>query len=935
MKKILLLLLSVLTSLVLYLGITGCNCSVPDNSGDNIIKQIKNDFGAMLEGTNIEDLQFITEALGVDSEARQEVLDILEESGVELDDKALAVLDLALLSDGVKVQPDGTVKVTIPAFLEDITDYDVYHMLEDGKVEELVAEYSEGKIIFETDSFSYFVITTANVFNATQYYRQHTFQNVHEWVTVGEDYSVEDAYEIEQPRTLKVGTYIEGRENVDVPIRINGMLANEYFALGEPLAFGSLLNLYAPIQAQGMQFAGWYEAEEVAEDGNVILKETPFAEAPHLDMKMLARDLTLYAVYAKPYTFSITAQNGMISVDGGDMTDIASIVACYTANVYLYAEANDGYRFSHWAFESNLESAISEEVYFYYVAKNFSENLVAVFEEIPTYAFSAYSTLDATGATDEDDWRYHFNVNGEAYGDDYYSDTIEVGYSVTLEAVAKKNCQFLGWYAFDDTTESFEAGIGELISTDAIYTFVAEEDMAVIAQYKLLTPQRELKIETHVDNPTAENYMTAFIVEGEYRGDNFYYDRLAEGCSVTVRAVPELYCRFEGWYTATIVDKVTHFEYEFGALISDKAEYTFTMGKEDMLVVAKFVTVPTSRVEIQVEEGGTLYIDEANVVAPYVESLEAGGSLNVKVEEAKAGFKFIGWYAIDVTGAETLYSQDKEITISVGESGKDVTYIAKFEEVELFEIKFYVQKGGEITWTDYVMEHPEDARWYYFISKPIGDQMELSARVVDDGYEFVGWEVNGPMVSRALDYTLTVEGATTVRAIFREKIEKFYVKPYSSVENVQFIYDSKYGSKDADIIGVRVPVGYSWEDNTLFLGLFKVFGKNATNDMIIINQESDYYVEEWLGGDIAQGKALDKIGIYKVTLVYSVNTDVRLTFTIQVEGTDETGTYVWVPRTGSKYHLYSDCSSMQNPAFMTKEDAIANGYEACKICYGG
>ena len=68
-------------------------------------------------------------------------MDILEENGVELDDKALAVLDLALLSVDVKVQPDGTVKVTIPAFLEEsITEYDVYHVLDDGSIEELVSE---------------------------------------------------------------------------------------------------------------------------------------------------------------------------------------------------------------------------------------------------------------------------------------------------------------------------------------------------------------------------------------------------------------------------------------------------------------------------------------------------------------------------------------------------------------------------------------------------------------------------------------------------------------------------------------------------------------------------------------------------------------------------------------------------------------------------
>ena len=72
-------------------------------SFDSNLKKLENAFGAVLEGTELENFTFFTEALGVESEARQEVLDILEESGVELDDKALAVLDLALMSGEAKV----------------------------------------------------------------------------------------------------------------------------------------------------------------------------------------------------------------------------------------------------------------------------------------------------------------------------------------------------------------------------------------------------------------------------------------------------------------------------------------------------------------------------------------------------------------------------------------------------------------------------------------------------------------------------------------------------------------------------------------------------------------------------------------------------------------------------------------------------------------
>lgn len=43
--------------------------------------------------------------------------------------------------------------------------------------------------------------------------------------------------------------------------------------------------------------------------------------------------------------------------------------------------------------------------------------------------------------------------------------------------------------------------------------------------------------------------------------------------------------------------------------------------------------------------------------------------------------------------------------------------------------------------------------------------------------------------------------------------------------------------------------------------------------------------------------------------------------------------YVWIPRTGSKYHSRSSCSNMKNPSKVKKSDAIARGYEPCSRCY--
>lgn len=42
---------------------------------------------------------------------------------------------------------------------------------------------------------------------------------------------------------------------------------------------------------------------------------------------------------------------------------------------------------------------------------------------------------------------------------------------------------------------------------------------------------------------------------------------------------------------------------------------------------------------------------------------------------------------------------------------------------------------------------------------------------------------------------------------------------------------------------------------------------------------------------------------------------------------------VWIPQSGSKYHIDPSCSGMENPTEITLSEAQSMGYEACKRCY--
>ena len=151
----------ILSITVILLGIfllASCNgCEIQ-------LKELKSDMGIVLQGGGFErGSKLITEKRDLSDEAVQKALALLPERCAAFEKSDLAAIDISVLKEGAKVQPNGKVKITVPAPLKDVTDYVVYHVKSETEVEELACEYKDGQVIFETDSFSLYFFGDASV----------------------------------------------------------------------------------------------------------------------------------------------------------------------------------------------------------------------------------------------------------------------------------------------------------------------------------------------------------------------------------------------------------------------------------------------------------------------------------------------------------------------------------------------------------------------------------------------------------------------------------------------------------------------------------------------------------------------------------------------------------------------------------------------------
>ena len=155
MKKKLLCLISVIfvaLSLCVFANCNGCN-GCGGKTGE-----LKSSMGVTVTGGNFgKKAKLITEKVEMTEETVKSTIDKLPDEYKLLADEKMVTIDISVKSDGVKVQPDGKVKVSVPAPIEGVEEYLVFHIKSESNVERLDCEFKDGKVVFETDSFSPYV----------------------------------------------------------------------------------------------------------------------------------------------------------------------------------------------------------------------------------------------------------------------------------------------------------------------------------------------------------------------------------------------------------------------------------------------------------------------------------------------------------------------------------------------------------------------------------------------------------------------------------------------------------------------------------------------------------------------------------------------------------------------------------------------------------
>ena len=170
-KKTLLTTILLIVIAVFAFSLTACNKEV------GTLETLKNEYGIVVDGGSFEEgSTLVSNEIVATTEEATAVLTAIADQNYNKDGNVY-IFDIYVTKDGKEVQPDGKVKVSVPVPNVEVDNYLVFHVKDDNSVEKLVPTVADGKISFETSSFSYFVIAEAVIQDAPPIH-VHNF----EWV---------------------------------------------------------------------------------------------------------------------------------------------------------------------------------------------------------------------------------------------------------------------------------------------------------------------------------------------------------------------------------------------------------------------------------------------------------------------------------------------------------------------------------------------------------------------------------------------------------------------------------------------------------------------------------------------------------------------------------------------------------------------------------
>ena len=869
--------------------------------------QLQNELGALLEGGGFEKgSSLVTDLIETAGEKGQEIISLLEGQNYDKDGE-VSIYDIFVAKDGKEVQPNEKVKITLPAPFESESGYITFHIRSNNIVEALKTVYENGNISFETDSFSTFVVTSkdpeataakstlrilfsgdggnldvlvngvngvnrsidsmfyenqieCDIYSDIMLWANIFSPETHDFIGWYRNYESEETFitdslaynflmaeeevtiigvirEKSQPSYCSVSVSMEGSGgSINCDSYHISNLESDYRT---SVARGEIMILSA-FPSSGVEFDGWYVNGE-----RVSTKLSHSLRVEENDVKVVAKFNDLRKTLKISQTGQGSTSVVKVNYDPHQMTsgpDSTASVKYTEGSIIKLTATRDpdvsNCKFIGWYLVTGDDQVLLSEEKEFEITLIEDTSIIAVFKNI--YQFTATSDESSLGK---------ISMNG---GDSYGASARLVieGDSITLKAVPKNGGIFEGWYLVKGQSEEF-------ISKDEEYTFGnIREGMKVIARFR--------KSAVYSLTVTTNDANLGCIKHSESGAVSKYTADLTEGETLTLKAVANEGCTFDGWY---LVKSNGSLE-----LISKNAEYTFVMGSSDMEVKAIFTeSSATLRVTQRGNGGGTtISFNGGNYPCTNTDGHVSSSPLKVGTQitltanvRSSDSYEFVGWYSTSGT-TETLITADESYTFTLnGDESILAVFRDKVVTPTTYTFSAFVSGEGDIWYSGSVCEDKA-----YTAELAAGSSVTLKA-VASNGYKFDGWYVDevvamGALISTSEEYTFTMESAD------KRVMAKFVEDTTQTTD--KYIFSATVGSEGGMIHynGVAQPNGY-----------FAELPAGSTVTLTAV-PDNGYRFEGWYVDDVVAIGAL-------------ISTDATYTFTVGSENMRVVARFAGIP----------------------------------------
>ena len=471
-KKSLLVTILLLLIAVFAFPLTACNNEV------GTLETLKNEYGIVVDGGSFEEgSTLVSNEIVATTEEAAEVLAAIAEQNYNKDG-SVYIFDIYVTKDGKEVQPNGKVKVSIPVPNVQVDNYLVFHVKDDNSVEKLVPTVADGKISFETSSFSYFVIAEAVIQDAPPIH-VHNFEWVEGKESTCKEEGVADHYHCDGCGKNFDPNYGE-METISIP-----KAEHEYGSL----YWGKSANFFEDGNIE------YYQCSECEKyfDNEYNEVDTPVIPKYSTDISILVNGTPTALVLGEQHENFIEWSLEGLSVTKGDIiticqTDNAEISHNYfaegnvdtdgkilttaaSANVVLTATPNglmlfiDGYKYEGIVIEINgVQYPMNYVTYsdeqttgYIYGLVNFAED--DKFVVVDNVSGTVYDYDDLCATYNWNTWDFHRGDNGEFVIDNAGRYGIEFDSDITKEIYINKHFAPLDGGSYEVVIEGNQQGV--------------------------------------------------------------------------------------------------------------------------------------------------------------------------------------------------------------------------------------------------------------------------------------------------------------------------------------------------------------------------------------------------------------------------------------------------------------------------------------------